>query len=86
MKSEWAVALQKHLIEKVDPLPAGWKTVRQIAQEMGKTNGHASKAVFGLMKLGLVERKSFKAVISNKKKPLVRMVPHYRLLPKAKSP
>jgi predicted transcriptional regulator len=83
MKSDWAEALQKHLIEKVDPVPAGWKTIKQISKELGKTDGHASKAVNSLMKLGLAERKSYRALISNGSG---RMIPHYRLLQKAKSP
>ena len=83
MKSEWAEALQKHLKEKVEPVPAGWKTMKQICKELGKTHGHASKIVIRLMKLGLAERKSYRALISNGSS---RMIPHYRLLPKAKSP
>jgi predicted transcriptional regulator len=83
MKSEWAVALQKHLLEKVSPIPDGWKTIKQISKELGKTHGHASKAVTRLMNLGLAERKSFRVLISNGGG---RMIPHYRLLPKAKSP
>ena len=83
MKSEWAEALQKHLKEKVEPVPAGWKTMKQICKELGKTHGHASKIVIRLMKLGLAERKSYRALISNGSG---RMIPHYRLLSKAKSP
>lgn len=83
MKSEWAVALQKHLREKVDPVPDGWKTIKQIAKELGKTDGHASKAVFRLVSLGLAERKSYRSLIPSGGS---RMIPHYRLLPKAKSP
>ena len=83
MRSDWAVALQKHLKEKVEPIPDGWKTIKQISKELGKTHGHASKAVTSLMKLGLAERKSYRALISNGSG---RMIPHYRLLPKAKSP
>lgn len=83
MKSEWAEALQKHLIEKVEPVPAGWKTIKQISKELGKTHGHASKAVTKLMRLGLAEKKLYRALVSN---GCGRMIPHYRLLPKAKSP
>ena len=83
MKSEWAVALQKHLIQKVDPVPDGWKTMKQISKELGKTHGHASKAVIRLMRLGLAEKKLYRALISN---GAGRMIPHYRLLQKAKSP
>ena len=83
MKSEWAEALQKHLIEKVDPVPAGWKTMKQICKELGKTHGHASKVVIRLMKLGLAEKKTYRALMSN---GAGRTIPHYRLLPKAKSP
>ena len=84
MKSEWAIALQKHLLEGIDPPPDGWKTVRQIAQEIGKTKGYASKIIFRLLKLGLAEKKSYRVLIPKSKTG--RMIPHYRLLPKAKSP
>lgn len=83
MKSEWAEALQKHLIKKVDPVPAGWKTMKQICKELGTTHSHASKVVTRLIKLGLAEKKPYRALMSN---GVGRTIPHYRLLPKAKSP
>jgi Mn-dependent DtxR family transcriptional regulator len=88
MKSEWAVALQKHLREKVEPPPAGWKSVRQISEELGKSACHTSKVIKKMIKLGLAETKSYRCLMSEngKKAPYGRMIPHYRLLPKAKSP
>jgi len=86
MKSEWAIALQKHVFEKFDPAPAGWKTVIDIAKEMKMTRGYAGKTVGKLIKLGLAEKKYYRVLIVGKIKTSSRMVPHYRLLPKAKSP
>jgi Mn-dependent DtxR family transcriptional regulator len=88
MKSEWAVALQKHLVEKVAPPPDGWKSIRQISEELGHSTTHTSKVVNKMVKRGLAEMKSYKCLMSvdGKKAAYSRMVPHYRLLPKAKSP
>lgn len=88
MKSEWAVALQKHLREKVEPPPAGWKTTKQISEELGKSTCHTSKVVKKLTRLGLAEVKQYRCLMSvnGKKAAYSRLIPHYRLLPKAKLP
>jgi predicted transcriptional regulator len=86
MKSEWAIALQKHIFEKFEPAPAGWKTVIEISKEMKMTRGYAGKSVSKLIKLGLAEKKYYRVLIVGKIKTSSRMVPHYRLLPKAKLP
>ena len=87
-KSEWAIALQKHLVEKISPPPEGWKSIRQISKELGKTTCHTCKVVKKMMKMGLAEMKLYKCLMSvnGKKAAYSRMVPHYRLLSKAKSP
>jgi predicted transcriptional regulator len=88
MKSEWAAALQKHIMEKVvDPPPAGWKTIKDISKELRKTTCHTNKIVRKMIKLGLVETKSYRCLISQngQKAPYTRLVPHYRLLDKVKS-
>ncbi len=56
-------------------VPEGWYTIKQIAQEMGKSESHVTHILQKARKQGTCETKSFKARTGN----IVRPIPHYRL-------
>lgn len=80
MKSEWISALAKSLEDSADKVPTGWKTSRQISEEMGKSIGHTQRVVQSLINSGAAECKTFKLSVQNCG---VRPVPHYRIKKKA---
>lgn len=80
MKSEWISALAKSLEDSADKVPAGWKTARQVADEMGRSVGNANRVIQALIKSGSAETKSFKVSTPSCG---VRAVPHYRIKKKA---
>ena len=82
--SDWAKALQKYVLEnKTTPPEKGWKTVNQIADEVGISRCHASRQVNKLVKLGQAEMRMYELVISGSKdggrRPYSRPIPHYRV-------
>jgi hypothetical protein len=80
-KSEWAKALERHLTQEIEPPPDGWKTIKQISIELGKTTCHTSKMINRLVAKGHAERKFYKCVVSirGQKGPYARTIPHFKL-------
>lgn len=75
--SEFCKELGKSMVP-VDEVPAGWFTVSQLADQIGKSICITSEKVRKMMKNGLVERKDFTIQLEQRARP----VPHYRLLKK----
>lgn len=74
---EWQAALAQMNRTSVDVVPEGWKTGRQIAEEMGRSvNTIVTRVISPLMRAGKAETKRFRI-----QQPMggVRLVPHYRL-------
>jgi predicted transcriptional regulator len=76
LKSEWITALAQSLDESADKVPDGWKTSRQVADEMGRSIGNAQKVIKSLVSSGLAETKVFRVNVPGCG---VRPVPHYRI-------
>lgn len=76
--NDWQNALAEMKKASFDAIPAGWKTAKQIAQEMGISTKHVTcKVIPFLAKQGKVETKKFKIVRSDANP---YPVPHYRLI------
>jgi len=56
-------------------VPAGWFTVAELAEEIGKSVCATSERVRLMLKRGQVERKEFTIKLDQR----IRPVPHYRL-------
>jgi predicted ArsR family transcriptional regulator len=75
-KPEWAEALDRLMSNRMEPVPAGFKTAKEIGQELGVCYEMAKLKAKELVAAGLAERKDFKI----KWGPGIRATPHYRLL------
>ena len=60
---------------RVDYVPAGWFTVAELAEEMGKSVCTTSERVRKLVRDGVLERKDYIIQLEQR----ARAVPHYRL-------
>lgn len=58
----------------IEPVPAGWQTAREIAEESGKSIARVSEVLRDAVERGLVEVKAFRIRTGGKVYP----VPHYR--------
>jgi len=58
-----------------DKVPAGWFTVAQLADQLGKSICNTSQRVRRMVAAGKAERRMFRIQLAEK----VRPVPHYRL-------
>jgi hypothetical protein len=72
--SELLKDLQKAISGQADKVPAGFRTMRQIADDEGHEVSWAKKAMQKVIKAGTWEQKSFRIVTGCG----LRMVPHYR--------
>lgn len=58
-----------------EKVPAGWFTVAELAEQLGKSHCNTSERVRRLVKIGKAERKDYTIQLEQR----VRKVPHYRL-------
>lgn len=77
MAKDWAAALQECLVERAEKVPAGWKTCRQIATEMGRSMEQARRIIKKMMAHGGAECKKFK-IVHNKEGHAISTT-HFRL-------
>lgn len=61
-----------------EKVPAGWFTVAELAEQLGKSHCNTSERVRRLVKIGKAERQDFTIQLEQR----VRPVPHYRLVKK----
>ena len=75
----WAKALEEELgsVDIDDPGP-DWKTCRQVAEDTGVSQSHASWKIRNMVMEGRAEMKKFRILAGGKPYP----VPHYRLIKK----
>ncbi len=74
--SQWLKAITEARCERTEKPGAQWKTLQQIAKEMGLSRPRTASIVTELIEAKKADRKSF--VISTGS--VVRPVPHYRLV------
>ena len=75
-KPEWAEALDRLMSNRMEVVPAGFKTARDIAVEMGVCYEMAKLKCAELVAAGMAERKDFKVKWGRG----IRAFPHYRLI------
>lgn len=73
--ARWCEVLSRSSVMP-EEVPAGWFTVAQLADELGKSVCNTSERVRKMVKNGLAERKDFAIQLEQR----VRPVPHYRLV------
>jgi predicted transcriptional regulator len=73
--NEWANIIVSSKINCAEKVPAGWKTRLQLEEEWGVCQSHAGRRIQDLMKLGKIERKTFKVITGNRLYP----TPHYKI-------
>jgi len=73
--AEWFDALQHATDTKIDEVPEGWLTVREIAAQTGMSEGHTWKRLRHATKDGRVHRREF--MIRTGK--VIKRVTHYML-------
>lgn len=76
MKSEWITALAAAVTEKADAVPAGWKTAKQVMQEIGKSETRTRELLAAMISVGKVSVEEFRVVTPRGR---VMAVPHYLL-------
>ena len=81
-KPEWAEALDRMLSNRVETVPAGWKTAKEIAKELGMCYEMAKIKAKQLVKAGLAEQKDFRVKWGKG----IRGMPHYRLISSTRRP
>ena len=75
-KPEWAEALDRLMNNRVETVPAGWKSAKEIAQELGMCYEMGKIKAKQLVKGGLAERRDFRVKWGRG----IRATPHYRLI------
>ena len=77
-KPEWAEALDRLLSQRVETVPPGWKTAREVGEQLGVCYEMAKIKCKDLVDAGLAERKDFRVKWGRG----IRGTPHYRLVAK----
>ena len=75
-KPEWVEALDRLLSQRVEAVPPGWKTAREIGEQLGMCYEMAKLKAKELVEAGLAERRDFKVKWGRG----IRGLPHYRLV------
>jgi predicted ArsR family transcriptional regulator len=80
-KPEWAEALDRLLSQRGETVPPGWKTAREVGEQLGVCYEMAKLKCAELVAAGLAERKDFRVKWGRG----IRGLPHYRLIQRVKS-
>ena len=75
-KPEWAEALDRLLTQRVEAVPPGWKTAREVGEQLGVCYEMAKIKCKDLVDAGFAERKDFRVKWGKG----IRGTPHYRLV------
>jgi len=92
---DWALALQDHILERVErPPPPGWLTTKDIARLLKITTPHASRNLSSMVKAGKAEMKKFSCPVQIRHKNALtaygprraytRLTPFFRLIKEEK--
>jgi len=73
--NDWLSVLAQASKGVADDVPAGFKTLAEIAKETGKSDSQTRKYIREAVKMGLVEESKFRVRTGNKIYP----TPHYRI-------
>ena len=75
-KPEWAEALDRLMSQRIEAVPAGWKTAREIGEQLGMCYEMAKLKAKELVAAGLAERRDFRVKWGRG----IRGLSHYRLV------
>lgn len=81
-KVGWAEAIQKAFAQEADVVPPEWKTLKQVADELGMNTQHVCRKMRKLIDIGRAEVKTFRTWSKGGPRRLgyLRANRHYRLL------
>lgn len=68
--------IRSELIKEVQPVPDGWYTVKQLANQLGLSDCHTRHKIAALFGRGKLEQQMFWVMTSNNCR---KRVPHYKL-------
>lgn len=74
--TDWKAAIATLRTDSAEAIPDGFKTIKQIAAELGVCRRHAFDGVSRLVLAGMAEVRPFRLPVGNGG---TRPVPHYRL-------
>ena len=74
--NDWADAIAKSISSKIDPIPEGFETARQVSDRIGKRSTQTKLYLKELILEGKAEMKKFYIKSENTRS----YIPHYRLL------
>ena len=83
-KVGWAEAIQAAFRQEADEVPPEWKTLKQVAAELGMNPQHVCKKMARLIKTGRAEVQTFRTWSKGgpKRMGYLRSNRHYRLVEK----
>ena len=81
-KVSWAEAIQAAFRQEADEVPPEWKTLKQVAAELGMNPQHVCKMMARLIKTGRAEVQNFRTWCKGgpKRMGYLRSNRHYRLI------
>ena len=82
-KVGWAEAIQAAFRQEADVVPAEWKTLKQVAQELGMNPQHVCRKMALLIRAGRAEVRAFRTWSKGgpRRMGYLRSNRHYRLIP-----
>jgi predicted ArsR family transcriptional regulator len=83
-KVGWAEAIQKAFAQEAEVVPPEWKTLKQVAEELGMNRHHVCRKLAKLIKMGKAETRKFRTWSKggSKRMGYLRSNPHYRIISK----
>lgn len=83
-KVSWAEAIQAAFRQEADVVPPEWKTLKQVAAELGMNPQHVCKKMARLIRLGRAEVRTFRTWSKGggNRMGYLRANRHYRLIKK----
>jgi predicted transcriptional regulator len=73
--NEWAQFLVDAKSIGAEKVPSGWKTRLELEEEWNFSQAYTGRKIQSLLKLGKIEKKTFKVLTGNKIYP----IPHYKI-------
>jgi hypothetical protein len=75
---DWKAAVAQARKADAEPVPPGWKTARQIAEECGVAPSNVTARIIGpMLAAGSAESRAFRIATPS---GTIRQIPHYRLI------
>ena len=81
-KVGWAEAIERAFAQEAEVVPPEWKTLKQVAEELGMNTQHVCKKMRKLIQIGRAEVRTFRTFSKGGPRRLgyLRANRHYRLI------